>query len=90
MKDHPEPLIEQLAYSFYEGFGKSMEIYLNGEKKNVGENLSLKGLLDSFQIDPFSVVVERNEEVVPSRYFTETPVKPGDKIEIVRFVGGGS
>lgn len=67
-----------------------MEIYLNGEKKNVGENLTLKGLLDSFQIDPFSVVVERNEEVVPSRYFLETPVKPGDKIEIVRFVGGGS
>lgn len=67
-----------------------MEIYLNGEKKSVGDNLSLKGLLDSFQIDPFSVVVERNEEVVPSRYFQETPVKPGDKIEIVRFVGGGS
>ncbi len=67
-----------------------MEIYLNGEKRAVGEGLSLRGLLDSFKIDPFSVVVERNEEVVPSRYFEETRVQSGDKIEIVRFVGGGA
>ncbi len=67
-----------------------MEIYLNGEKRQVGDGLSLRGLLDSFKIDPFSVVVERNEEVVPSRYFEETRVETGDKIEIVRFVGGGS
>lgn len=67
-----------------------MEILLNGERKSVADNLTLKGLLDGFQIDPFSVVVERNEEIVPSRYFQETPVKPGDKIEIVRFVGGGA
>ncbi|MBU3758856.1 MAG: sulfur carrier protein ThiS [Candidatus Omnitrophica bacterium] len=70
--------------------GVPVEILLNGQKTKIEGGLTLKALLERFQIDPFSVVVERNEEIVPSRYFTETPLSEGDKIEIVRFVGGGA
>ncbi len=41
-------------------------------------------------IDPARVAVERNQDVVPRRTWTEATLADGDKIEIVAFVGGGS
>jgi len=67
-----------------------MTILINGEQKAVNDNLSVEGLLKSFHIDPSAVVVERNEMVLPRQRFGETLVTAGDKIEIVRFVGGGA
>jgi sulfur carrier protein len=35
------------------------------------------------------IAVERNGEIVPRSRYAETPVAPGDKLEIVGAVGGG-
>jgi thiazole synthase len=41
-------------------------------------------------VDPARVAVERNEDVVPRKTWSEAALADGDKIEIVAFVGGGS
>ena len=42
-----------------------------------------------FALDPRTVVVERNREIVRRPALAETPVHTGDAIELVHFVGGG-
>ena len=37
----------------------------------------------------FSEAVERNLAIVPRSRYGETVLSPGDRIEIVQFVGGG-
>ena len=67
-----------------------MNIYVNGEAKEIDSGFALKELLDKYQINPKTVVVEKNEVVVPRNAVAQTPLADGDKIEIVRFVGGGA
>ncbi len=35
------------------------------------------------------IAVERNGEIVPRSHHTDTPLAMGDRIEVVRAVGGG-
>ena len=39
--------------------------------------------------DPARLAVERNGEIVPKAQYAQTVLCEGDRIEIVRFVGGG-
>lgn len=66
-----------------------MKVFVNGEEKEIESGLGLLGLLEKFQINPQTVVIERNEIVVSRQTVAQTPLEEGDKIEIVRFVGGG-
>jgi len=45
--------------------------------------------LQSVNIDPGAVVVERNLKIVARMEFEHEPVNEGDSIEIIHFVGGG-
>ncbi|MEI8174097.1 MAG: sulfur carrier protein ThiS [Deltaproteobacteria bacterium] len=45
--------------------------------------------MQSLGIDPRSVVVERNLQIVARAEMENEPVGAGDTIEIIRFVGGG-
>jgi thiamine biosynthesis protein ThiS len=40
-------------------------------------------------LDSGRVAIERNLEILPRPKWTETRVEPGDRYEIVQFVGGG-
>jgi len=66
-----------------------MEITVNGEKQHHRDPLTVGGLLQSLGINPRSVVVERNLQIVPRSEMENEPVGEGDAIEIIRFVGGG-
>ena len=66
-----------------------MKITVNGEEKEVANGLSITGLLESLQIRPGRVVVERNRDIVPRDSFTVAMLAEGDALEIVHFVGGG-
>ena len=59
-----------------------------------GEMLDMNGrnvteLLDSMNISIQRVAVELNEEIVPKAKYSETFLRDGDTVEVVRFVGGG-
>jgi thiamine biosynthesis protein ThiS len=66
-----------------------MKVKINGEEKQIADGLSVNGLLESLQIRPGRVVVERNRDIVSRDSFTTTVLKDGDVLEIVHFVGGG-
>ncbi|MBM4296253.1 MAG: sulfur carrier protein ThiS [Deltaproteobacteria bacterium] len=66
-----------------------MRLKINGEERDVADGVSLTGLLESLQIRPGRVVVERNKEIVPRDSFGATLLADGDVLEIVHFVGGG-
>ena len=66
-----------------------MKIKINGAEKQIADGLSVTTLLESLQIRPGRVVVERNRDIVPRDSFGVTMLAEGDILEIVHFVGGG-
>lgn len=67
-----------------------MNIRLNGDPLEIAGPLTVSDLLAKLDIDPRRVAVEHNLVVLKRTAFGETPVRDGDQIEIVNFVGGGS
>lgn len=66
-----------------------MNVKINGEDRQVDDGLTLTALLESLQIRPGRVVVERNRDIVPRDSYATTAIADGDVLEIVHFVGGG-
>ena len=57
--------------------------FLEKDGKTVSE------MLADMDINDQRVAVEINEEIVPKAEYGVTVLKDGDKVEVVRFVGGG-
>ena len=66
-----------------------INIHLNGELREVPENLTLTALLDWLKLPADRVAVERNREIAPRSSWAETLIQAGDRLEVVHFVGGG-
>lgn len=66
-----------------------MHITLNGQKKEINQNLTVLQLLSELQIDPRKVAVERNLQLVKRTEHATATLNDGDEIEIINFVGGG-
>jgi thiamine biosynthesis protein ThiS len=66
-----------------------MEIRVNGETRSVEPGLTVRGLLARLGVPPARVVVERNGSVVPRAIHETETLEENDRVEIVRFVGGG-
>ena len=64
-------------------------MHLNGDERRVESGHSVATLLSSLGIHPGVVVVERNREIIRREHFEEVPIREGDKLELVHFVGGG-
>ena len=66
-----------------------MEISVNGERRQVGEGMTVLLLLRALSLPETRVAVERNRSPVRKAEFADTVLGDGDRIEIVTFVGGG-
>ncbi|HEX9423486.1 MAG TPA: sulfur carrier protein ThiS [Pyrinomonadaceae bacterium] len=64
-------------------------IQINGEPREVKENISLPELIASLKLKPEQVAIELNQEVVRRAQWESTTLEEADKVEIVHFVGGG-
>lgn len=64
-------------------------IWVNGEPRRVAPGLTVAGLLAELDIAAPGVAVERNRAIVPRSTFADVVLAAGDRVEIVRFVGGG-
>ena len=64
---------------------------INGIEKQFPDGLpkTLIELLKQLDIHQATVVAEINGNIVAREDFSQTRVSPGQKIELVRFVGGG-
>ena len=66
-----------------------IEVTLNGQARPVADPSSVAALLAALALDSRKVAVERNREIVPRSLYDATWLQPGDRLEIVHFIGGG-
>ncbi len=66
-----------------------VQIQVNGKTMDVEEGTTVKTLLEGLDIPQQGTAVELNCEIVPRSQHHLTTLKEGDRVEIVRMVGGG-
>jgi thiamine biosynthesis protein ThiS len=69
--------------------GKTLQLQINGEAREVADELKLSELVKELALAPERVAIELNQKVVRSAQWPATILADGDRIEIVHFVGGG-
>ncbi|MGD1277722.1 MAG: sulfur carrier protein ThiS [Tepidisphaeraceae bacterium] len=65
-----------------------MRVRVNGQDRDLAAGSDIFTLLTEHKLTPDKVAVEVNRRLVRSIKY-DTPLKEGDEIEIVTFVGGG-
>ncbi len=66
-----------------------MKITVNGKEINNDTFKNLEDLVTSSLAKNEGAVVELNEKIIRRNHWKEQPLKEGDKIELIQFVGGG-
>ena len=66
-----------------------LTISVNGESRAAIAGATVSDLLRELGLNSDRVAIERNLEILPRPKWSETCVEPGDRYEIVQFVGGG-
>jgi sulfur carrier protein len=67
----------------------SIEVTINGQRREIADGTTVRGLIDELGLGGKPVAVERNREVVPRSNHATTVLAAGDRVEVVTFVGGG-
>ncbi len=67
----------------------TIEITVNGETCKIAQGACVTDLINQLELTPQRLAIELNLSILPRPKWSETELKPGDKLEIVHFVGGG-
>lgn len=67
-----------------------MQVYVNGEAKELSDPISLSELITQLDLPAARIAVELNRNVVRRNDWGATMLQDDDHLEIVHFVGGGS
>jgi thiamine biosynthesis protein ThiS len=65
-----------------------MTVKVNGDPRDLPDGETLRALVARYQLTPEKVAIELNRRLVRSEKY-DTPLKDGDEVELVTFVGGG-
>jgi sulfur carrier protein len=71
------------------GSSQPASITVNGVVRDLPEGWSVTRLLTDRGARPEQVAVELNQRVLERQEFATCRLQPGDRIEIITFVGGG-
>jgi len=66
-----------------------LSLTVNGELRRIAAGATIAQLVESLELNPQKVAVERNGEIAPRSSLAEVVLGDGDVLEIVHFVGGG-
>ena len=66
-----------------------MRIVVNGRDMDVAEGLSVEDLLAQLGVKREYTAVAVNRDITPRSAYGATVLRPGDRVEIVRPMGGG-
>ncbi len=66
-----------------------MQVQVNGAAQQLEEGTTLAALLVILELDPDGVAVAVNLSVVPRSRRAQHTLAAGDRVEIIRAVGGG-
>ena len=65
------------------------KIQLNGDSYEINDGTNLNELLNKLKIQKNKVAIEVNGEIVEKNKYPNLILNKGDKVEIVKFIGGG-
>jgi len=68
---------------------ESFSIQLNGEPYWISGDAGLVALIEKLNLRRGRIAIELNQAVIPKAEWPAVFLKPGDRLEIVNFVGGG-
>ncbi len=66
-----------------------IKIKCNGKDCKVKENQSVMEIITDYNLNPKTVVVELNRNIIMYDDFESTLLQENDVIELINFVGGG-
>ena len=66
-----------------------MSLMVNGEAQPLPDPATLDGLVDALRLTGQRLAIEHNGAIVPHSQWETVAVAEGDRIEIVKAIGGG-
>jgi thiamine biosynthesis protein ThiS len=69
--------------------GLGVTVFLNGESREIPQDQTIAGLLETLGLDPGRVAVELDGAIVGRAEWAARVLAPGARLEVVHFVGGG-
>jgi len=66
-----------------------MRVTVNGETVELPEGLNASELVERIGLADQRIALEVNREIVPRSEYGSTRLNEGDRVEIVRAIGGG-
>ncbi|MCW9057785.1 MAG: sulfur carrier protein ThiS [Gammaproteobacteria bacterium] len=66
-----------------------MQITVNGESREIPDDLSAASLVENLGLGGKRLAMEVNQEILPRGRFEQHRFQPGDRVEIVQAIGGG-
>lgn len=72
------------------GVESTIQIHVNGQARTWRSGATVADLLQDLDIRTERVAVELNLEILDRATFDQRPLKDGDRVEILGFIGGGS
>ena len=66
-----------------------IKIFINGDLKKFPKETNIVSVLEALNISSKHIAIEINENLVFRSDWQETNLKDGDKVEIVKAIGGG-
>ena len=66
-----------------------IKIFINGDLKKFPSETNIVSVLESLNISSKHIAIEINESLVFRSDWQKTNLKDGDKVEIVKAIGGG-
>jgi sulfur carrier protein len=67
-----------------------MLLIVNGQERECPEDVkTLAGFVAHLELKADRIAVEHNRKIAPRTRWNEIALSPGDRLEIVHFVGGG-
>ncbi len=67
----------------------TISIELNGEARTIADSDNVQDLIDALSLTNQALAVAVNREVVPRSKWREYRFAGGDKVDVVRAIGGG-
>ncbi len=64
-------------------------VIANGKAKELPSELSVRRFLELSSVNSLIAVVELRGEIVPRQEYETAIIRDGDRIEVVRMMGGG-
>jgi sulfur carrier protein len=66
-----------------------MTLQVNGRPEALPDLATLDSLVDALRLTGQRLAIEHNGQIVPRSQWASTPVAEGDRVEIVKAIGGG-